>query len=733
MQLKIAFLLFASRVLSAVAQCTNAFAGCAYTGPMPTFYFDDSPSPSSSAALVETRPSSGAIINAPNTGVVELAACKEHLQHYGIDGLLPCSTNVGHESIFGWCRNGSCVACVGNQRKFMQHSDMVLLEDCVFDASLLMKLWFLAGVTCIPLFLISIWRLVKLIYMSTDKWKSYYGSISMCKHLVCLHSQGKAYALCFVMSVTIFIASFGMKVYDDPALMQTVGIDRTLSFLQALALASWHISLPCVFISLVDLSMKKVTPNMKNETISDVDVHKFGFVYSVISAVTNDALARKSRRIKAEKRGDHLSLIDSHSRYTCLLHMNKRIHSVRCTWEIAIVIVSFFPYGISLTNNKSYYKQTFDKMKQLQSLLFSVLWIIFHQYISLVLPKIRRQFAKDVSQPKGSLKRPTEGEFKYNEKLIAWREELKENKMRLDPVLTRWRDLAVLFTLLTAPIVIGNAAIVFISSIRIFTPYVEPLRWSASFSILCAWLFFMPVLIKRTGQNYYKDEVITVQSKADDLARNDSPAQERGEDDAEESIDQVDAILEEGTRVQVTGLTSAAIQRIQNAFNKIDQDTSNSINIDEFCRFCGKDMPKAFISRCFCFFSEGSADDITLERFARSVANICMMDRGGLIEFSFNLYDSDQSEMLDREEMEQVLDDMFGDDSFKMFHLLDHIDEDGDGIVTFKEYVAAVKKHPKFMRPAFEFQKLLQVKTLGSVKQWEELKKRNKDHDKITG
>ena len=36
-------------------------------------------------------------------------------------------------------------------------------------------------------------------------------------------------------------------------------------------------------------------------------------------------------------------------------------------------------------------------------------------------------------------------------------------------------------------------------------PYIEPLRFCASYIVFILWQYFMPILIRRTGQNYYSD------------------------------------------------------------------------------------------------------------------------------------------------------------------------------------------------------------------------------------
>ena len=69
------------------------------------------------------------------------------------------------------------------------------------------------------------------------------------------------------------------------------------------------------------------------------------------------------------------------------------------------------------------------------------------------------------------------------------------------------------------------------------------------------------------------------------------------------------------------------------------------------------------------------------------------LDRDHLISFAFDLYDADKSELIDRGELEDMFDEMYGEESFKVYSLIDVIDRDGNGIVTFSEFRDSVGKH----------------------------------------
>ncbi len=610
---------FAVQVLceNAEADCANQFAGCPFSGEMPTFSFNDPPSPSPSPSSEDVGDASANEGIDVSSGSVYLAACGRQLKEYGINGLLPCEINSKGSTYKGWCKNGTCAVCVGDYAAFTAHADMVILDTCVFDVMLIKRFWLYAAYGSMPVFMMSVFRLIQLVVLSNAKWKNYYNMCQICKFLICLHSQGKAYSLCLAMSISVFVLSAGIKAsMEETVATEYIGIDPAVSFAHGIALASWHLCIPCILYTLVDISMKKVGRNMltkhkrmvgedNSDEMNGDDIHKFGFVYSIISTVTNDALARKRRRASRRKRGDHLSLIDSHSRYSCLLNIDKRIFFVRIVWESAIAVACFMPYALSLGTTQAYFPGTFLFFKRLQAFLIGALWALFHQLLLVLLPSVRRKFSQGVLKPPGSLTRPEEGVFNYEKKLEAWREELKTNKERLNPVLVRWTMLQIFFAIIMAAIVGSHALVVVFDWVMALTPYMEPLRWCFSFIVFAVWLFLQPVMIKRTGRNYYHEEVVHVAPgevkdyTSDDEVEVESVQQHRGNP-------QMASEMTNNPDIEVPGLTKDDIKRLRSVYNKIDEDGSDSIDCDEFSNYFGADLCKSFIDRCFqCLDEDG--------------------------------------------------------------------------------------------------------------------------------
>ena len=238
----------------------------------------------------------------------------------------------------------------------------------------------------------------------------------------------------------------------------------------------------------------------------------------------------------------------------------------------------------------------------------------------------------------------------------------------------------------------------------------------------------MPILIRRTGQNYYSDteEVMPIEIIRKDREEMEDTKLKNMEESKIERPETVENDLTEGIEFEcnIPGLTQKQLKRLRVCYEQIDEDGSDSINRAEFVTWVGQEHAEKFIHRCFASLDTNNDSDISFE-FVVQVFKICTLDRDHLISFAFDLYDADKSELIDRGELEDMFDEMYGEESFKVYSLIDVIDRDGNGIVTFSEFRDSVRKHSQMLRPAFAFQRALQTKTLGGAKQWNDLGKRH--------
>lgn len=81
------------------------------------------------------------------------------------------------------------------------------------------------------------------------------------------------------------------------------------------------------------------------------------------------------------------------------------------------------------------------------------------------------------------------------------------------------------------------------------------------------------------------------------------------------------------------------------------------------------------------------------------------------------MFDLNGSKVLERGEVEQVVQDVFGQGSAHNSHLellLRRMDRNQDGIVTYDEFVAFHKRYPAILFPAFTVQQQLRRRTFGA-------------------
>ena len=277
-------------------------------------------------------------------------------------------------------------------------------------------MWTYAYYLAFPSLLLSIYNMLVLFFRTRSRWKDYYGNCGLFYNLMLRNGgQGKAYFCCALMSIADIICLF---IRNDPSMRDTfpsVGNDQNLSFLNGISMSCWHITIPCIMYALIDLSMKRITrsqmkllPKEMLEGEDETELRQFGITVLITSTLQNDALARKRRRQRARRRGEHLSLIDAAARYTCLLRLDKKIGILRLLFEIAIILISFILFVLSVLYE---YRSSFIYSVFTVSRSFALIgtWAIFHLMLSYRVPNIRREFAKSVSQPPDMTPKPKEG------------------------------------------------------------------------------------------------------------------------------------------------------------------------------------------------------------------------------------------------------------------------------------------------------------------------------------
>ena len=120
------------------------------------------------------------------------------------------------------------------------------------------------------------------------------------------------------------------------------------------------------------------------------------------------------------------------------------------------------------------------------------------------------------------------------------------------------------------------------------------------------------------------------------------------------------------------------------------------------------------------------AKNIDFIHYFLKLYQICALTAVGLDCFSFELYDADQSGIIDTRELIQLAKDMYGDDyehDHRLKHTIDLITKDHPNTVTLQQFEHVILKHPLLTFPAHQAQKDLQAHTGGKAF-WKKLMER---------
>lgn len=160
------------------------------------------------------------------------------------------------------------------------------------------------------------------------------------------------------------------------------------------------------------------------------------------------------------------------------------------------------------------------------------------------------------------------------------------------------------------------------------------------------------------------------------------------------------------------------IGRLHKVYRKIDNDSSNSIELAELLAFLDLDRTR-FTKRIFTMFDEDSSGLLDFHEFVLSLWNYCTLTKSSLVLFAFDLYDADNSGTITNNEVMDMLKDLYGKDGYKKnpqakliaseLEALERLDGDVD-IEDFREFS---RTHPALLFLAFQMQEKIQTYVMG--------------------
>lgn len=171
------------------------------------------------------------------------------------------------------------------------------------------------------------------------------------------------------------------------------------------------------------------------------------------------------------------------------------------------------------------------------------------------------------------------------------------------------------------------------------------------------------------------------------------------------------------------GVQRNAVTNFFKLFSKIDEDDSGMVTLDEFFKYLRIDwipfIGKAF--RAMDTDTEGmSAEQLEPDEWVIGLYNYCTLTPEALGRFAFELYDDDGSEFISHDELETMVDDVYGGKGHANFDREEHVkqlvsilDADGDGVIEYDEWKKVAHKAQSILKPAIVLQTFLSARCFG--------------------
>ena len=171
------------------------------------------------------------------------------------------------------------------------------------------------------------------------------------------------------------------------------------------------------------------------------------------------------------------------------------------------------------------------------------------------------------------------------------------------------------------------------------------------------------------------------------------------------------------------GIKRNAVTNFFKLFAKIDEDDYGMVTLDEFFNYLRIDwipfIGKAF--RAMDTETDGmSADQLEPDEWIIGLYNYCTLTPEALGRFAFELYDDDGSEFISHDELETMVDDVYGGKGNVHFDREEHVkqlvsilDADGDGVIEYDEWKKVAHKAQSILKPAIVLQTFLSARCFG--------------------
>jgi serine/threonine-protein phosphatase 2B regulatory subunit len=148
-----------------------------------------------------------------------------------------------------------------------------------------------------------------------------------------------------------------------------------------------------------------------------------------------------------------------------------------------------------------------------------------------------------------------------------------------------------------------------------------------------------------------------------------------------------------------------SIKKAFKRFQAIDKDHSGMVDYTEFCEIMQVD-PAPAVENLFQMFDKDKSGQIDIREFMIGLSNFTGAGKEEKLKFAFMVFDEDGNGVITKQELIKILkaNHMASQDKEVMRKaetIMAQADKDGDGVISFDEFVIVSKKFPNILFPAY--------------------------------
>merc|ERR1719164_288718 len=148
-----------------------------------------------------------------------------------------------------------------------------------------------------------------------------------------------------------------------------------------------------------------------------------------------------------------------------------------------------------------------------------------------------------------------------------------------------------------------------------------------------------------------------------------------------------------------------SIKKAYKRFQSTDKDGSGQIGYAGFCEVLQVD-PAPQVEKLFQLFDKDRSGQIDVREFMIGLSNFTGAGKEEKLKFAFMVFDEDGNGVITKQELIKILkaNHMASQDKEVMRKaetIMAQADKDGDGVISFDEFVIVSKKFPNILFPAY--------------------------------